>query len=159
MPVWNTSALAALAVGLGLSSSVPAAAQTTSHDTLPQPPIAAITTVRPGLLRDVVVRPTDFNQDASAKQNQPHDSVLNGLLIGAGAGALLGLIPDYYDDCEECHDSLYWSIAVGAGVGVLVDLLKRGKPVPSPAVAHGPLRVDLAIGKRRAGVNATIRWR
>jgi hypothetical protein len=49
------------------------------------------------------------------------DSLLNGLLIGAAAGAALGLIPDYFDDCEECHDSLYASIAVGAGIGLLVD--------------------------------------
>jgi hypothetical protein len=78
---------------------------------------------------------TDAGKDATGRQASAgtvkRDSVLNGVLIGAGVGALAGLIPDHYDDCEECHDSLYWSIGVGAGIGLLVDFL-RNKPAPPP---------------------------
>ena len=87
------------------------------------------------------------------------DSVLNGVLIGAGAGALAGLIPDHYDDCEECHDSLYASIGVGAGVGLLIDAL-RVKPTATPQ--SGPqTSLLLGVGSRsmRVRVAGVIRWR
>jgi hypothetical protein len=87
-----------------------------------------------------------------------NDPLWNGLLIGAAAGALLGLIPDHYDDCEECHDSLYASVAVGAGVGVLVDALRR-KTVAAPSRTDG---LTLTVQPRRAargvGVFAQFRF-
>jgi hypothetical protein len=86
------------------------------------------------------------------------DSVLNGVLIGAGVGGLLGLIPDHYDDCEECHDSLYASIAVGAGVGLLIDLLRNGGQAASPSEATG-LRLRVALGRRTVGLGGKIVWR
>ena len=63
-------------------------------------------------LRDVVrarvfTQPVFDAAEALARAQTRHshpeqrDSVLNGVLIGAGLGALLGLIPDHYDDCEE----------------------------------------------------------
>lgn len=72
--------------------------------------------------------------ESAAPQPKQRDSLLNGVLIGAGIGALLGLIPDYYDDCEECHDSLYASIAVGAGIGLVVDLLRSDRNAIALAV-------------------------
>ena len=85
-----------------------------------------------------------------------HDSVLNGVLIGAGVGGLLGLIPDYFDDCEECHDSLYASIAVGAGIGLLVDLLRTDNRPVNPAVGYRP--VNVSIARRGIRVQQIIRW-
>ncbi len=86
------------------------------------------------------------------------DPLWNGLLIGAAAGALLGLIPDHYDDCEECHDALYASVAVGAGVGLLVDALRR-KSVATPNRTSG---LALTMQPRRAtrgvGVFAQFRF-
>jgi hypothetical protein len=99
-----------------------------------------------------------IDAQASAPVLVKRDSVLNGVLIGAGVGALLGLIPDHFDDCEECHDSLYWSIAVGAGVGLVVDLLRNPKPAGPPPGGDG-LRIGLAVGPRTAGVGGRIRWR
>jgi hypothetical protein len=84
------------------------------------------------------------------------DPVWNGLIIGAGVGALLGLIPDHYDDCEECHDSLYASIAVGAGVGVLIDLLRNSKPSPSTRDA---LRMSVTVSPRALGLAGRLGWR
>ena len=90
------------------------------------------------------------------------DSVLNGVLIGAGVGALLGLIPDYYDDCEECHDSLYWSIAVGAGIGLLVDLLRGGgggAGAGAPGTPSKTVRVDVSVAPSRVGFSGRVGWR
>ena len=87
------------------------------------------------------------------------DSVLNGVLIGAGIGAILGLIPDHYDDCEECHDSLYGSIAVGAGIGLIVDLLRHPKPTASSSPVDERVRVHLALGRGVVGLGGRIAWR
>ena len=84
--------------------------------------------------------------------------MLDGLLIGAAGGALLGLIPDYYDDCEECHDTLFISVGIGAGLGVLIDAL-RTKSAAAPSRTAYAFRVDAAVGRRRAGLRATLRWR
>jgi predicted lipid-binding transport protein (Tim44 family) len=98
--------------------------------------------------RDGVLQNAILASAAPSAQPAPrgHDSLLNGILIGAAVGALAGLIPDYYDDCEECHDSLYGSIAVGAGVGLLIDALKR----PSPSKAPAPVAVS--AGRKRFAV-------
>ena len=111
-------------------------------------------------LRDASLRDIDFQQAAGQQQpERRHDSLLNGVLIGAGVGALLGLIPDYYDDCEECHDSLYASIAVGAGIGLLIDALRTSRPAVSRATADSPVQIGVAVGRRRTGIGASIRWR
>jgi hypothetical protein len=94
---------------------------------------------------------------SAAQVPKRRDSVLNGVLIGAGIGALLGLIPDYYDDCEECHDSLYASIAVGAGIGLVVDLLRTDTHAASPARTAG-FRVGVAGSRRAVGVRGVFRW-
>ena len=85
------------------------------------------------------------------------DSLLNGLLIGAAAGAALGLIPDYFDDCEECHDSLYASIAVGAGIGLLVDALRTNQRTRHPQIGRVP--VDVAVRPRGVSIRTAIRWK
>ena len=82
-----------------------------------------------------------------------HDPLWNGILIGMGIGAVAGLIPDYYDDCEECHDSLYGSIAFGAGVGLLVDALIRSRRVVYRAPETGArISLDWQITSRRTGM-------
>jgi hypothetical protein len=81
------------------------------------------------------------------------------VLIGAGVGALLGLIPDHYDDCEECHDSLYASIAVGAGIGLLVDLLRSDSRPVVPLQSRDRLRVSIAGGRKAVSVRGVVRWR
>lgn len=100
----------------------------------------------------------DVEQSATQAPRR-RDSVLNGVLIGAGVGALLGLIPDYYDDCEECHDSLYASIAVGAGIGLIVDLLRTDTRAVSQSRSDGGFRMGVAAGRRAVGVRGMVRWR
>ena len=109
-------------------------------------------------LRRSIARAIESEQPATPQAgSRQHDSLLNGVLIGAAVGGLLGLIPDYYDDCEECHDSLYASIAVGAGVGLLVDALRGNRGPAHGAVAPSPVQVDLT--RRRVGIRAIVRWR
>jgi len=98
-------------------------------------------------------------QSAAAQPARRRDSVLNGMLIGAGVGALAGLIPDYYDDCEECHDALYASIAVGAGVGLVIDLLRTSRPLSPQSQPRGGLRMGVAASQRAVGVRGVWRWR
>ena len=74
-------------------------------------------------------------------------------------GALLGLIPDHYDDCEECHDSSYGSIAVGAGIGLLVDLLRNEKHPPAPSHQEDGLRLGVAVSRGAVGFGGRIAWR
>jgi hypothetical protein len=109
--------------------------------------------------RNFTVAAAPGAEQGAAQTPNGRDSVLNGVLIGAGIGALLGLIPDHYDDCEECHDSLYASIAVGAGIGLIVDLLRTGTQSVSPSRSAGGLRVDIAAGRSAVGVRGSVRWR
>jgi len=82
------------------------------------------------------------------------------VLIGAAAGAALGLIPDYYDDCEECHDSLYASTAVGEGVGLLIDALRVSRRVVYETPTTGrPMHLEVAVGRHAVGLRAIVRWR
>jgi len=87
------------------------------------------------------------------------DSVLNGVLIGAGVGALAGLIPDHYDDCEECHDSLYASIGVGAGIGLLVDALRVKSTASSQSGPQASLLLSVGSRSARVRVAGILRWR
>jgi len=88
--------------------------------------------------------------------------VIDGALIGAGVGALIGLIPDHYDDCEECHDSFYASIGVGAGVGLLVDVLRVTSTASSPSQPRTSLLLGVGspIGarppRRRRSLEVTV---
>ena len=117
--------------------------------------------VRPDMpSRSLFAATQSVGQAQSAAQTpKRRDSVLNGVLIGAGIGALLGLIPDYYDDCEECHDSLYASIAVGAGIGLVVDLLRSNTRPSLRSPSDDRFRMSIAGGRRAVGVSGVVRWR
>ncbi len=85
------------------------------------------------------------------------DSPWNGVLVGAGIGALGGLVPDHYDDCAECHDALYGSIVAGAGIGLLTDLVMRSSRVIYRAPAgRQALSLGWQVTRGRTGV--TVRW-
>jgi hypothetical protein len=115
---------------------------------VPTPAGAQSQPVAPGVLTRAVNRVRDQSTPPAPAANKGRDSVLNGILIGAAVGGALGLIPDYFDDCEECHDSLYVSIAVGAGVGLLVDLLRN----------RGPIDIGVTANRRGVGLRSSIRW-
>ena len=110
-----------------------------------------------GRFSTFVAAPNAAIVQSSSAQRTGRDSVLDGVLIGAGIGALAGLIPDHYDDCEECHDSLYASIAVGAGVGLIVDLLRGRKPMAPPRARN--VQLGASFPRHGAGVVGRVRWR
>ena len=104
----------------------PAAGQPRPYAGVEAPPFQSVASLRDSSLRDI-----DFQQAAGQQQPERRHDSLNGVLMGAGVGALW-LDPQFYDDCEECHDSLYASIAVGAGIRLLIDALRfrAGRPCP-----------------------------
>jgi ABC-type Fe3+-siderophore transport system permease subunit len=91
----------------------------------------------------------------------PHDSLWNGVLIGAGAGAIAGMIVAPTAMCgtddPECTTIVRVavglpSIAAGAGLGALIDALVYSK---RPEV---PRRIDVTplIGRRATGVRVRL---
>ena len=150
--------LVAFLGGSGLVTAVtPASAQQALTQVSTPESVPHLPRSRP--LREARAGSLPTAQSSSPTPGKRHDSLLNGVLIGAGIGALVGLIPDYYDDCEECHDSLYGSIAVGAGIGLLVDALRTDRTTVTHATPERPVRIHATVGKRRSGIGATIRWR
>ncbi|HTU99704.1 MAG TPA: hypothetical protein VMF13_04145 [Luteitalea sp.] len=106
----------------------------------------------------------------AAQTRTRRDPWWDGALLGAGIGMGLGLVGDYYDDCEECHDALYGSIVYGAGIGALVDFLWRDNP-RTPKTGEGQTSersrdradsmrpaVSVAAGPHRFAVQARVRW-
>lgn len=138
---------------IALVVALPAAAeeQPATSSAEGDPVLASDSILRQGMLRAVSIDRSTLNQAAARR-----DSLLNGVLIGAAVGGLLGLIPDHYDDCEECHDSLYASIAVGAGVGLLVDFLRIDRRPANPTLANRSVHVSIA--PRDFRVRQIMRW-
>jgi hypothetical protein len=89
------------------------------------------------------------------------DSIWNGLIIGAGAGALVGLASNVLNDCDahECGEA--YAIPIGMGIGAAVgaglDALWRHKPVLYRASETGRrLNIQVVAGKVTA---AKVSWR
>lgn len=140
-----------LLIALVVAHPAAAEGQSATHSADGDPVLASDSILRQGMLRAISIDRSTRNQAASRR-----DSLLNGVLLGAAVGGLLGLIPDHYDDCEECHDSLYASIAVGAGVGLLVDFLRVDRRVANPALANRGVHVSIA--PRDFRVSQIMRW-
>lgn len=100
--------------------------------------------------------PIERIREVSVARN---DRLWNGLLIGVAGGALGGLIPDHFDDCDECHDSLYGSIAVGAGAGLILDALIRKQTLVYRA-SGAATRISLGIQTKgyRTAVVLSVRF-
>ena len=138
---------------IALVVAVPAAAkgQPATSSAEGERVLASDSILQQGMLRAVSIERSALSQAASRR-----DSLLNGVLIGAAVGGLLGLIPDHYDDCEECHDSLYASIGVGASVGLLVEFLRIDRRPTNPALANRGVHVSIA--RRGFRVHRMMRW-
>jgi hypothetical protein len=92
------------------------------------------------------------------------DSLLNGILIGAGVGAIPGvywLIADPNECTGLCPED-YAAIAVGAVVGGLID-----RAITRKVTAYGPgassrsarhLLVRPLVGRKRSGVQLAFRF-
>jgi hypothetical protein len=70
-------------------------------------------------------------QDITRIEARRSDSVLNGALIGAGAGAAAGLLlcslTEPWEFCRQDAGSMLRVGALGAGIGIGIDALIRGR--------------------------------
>jgi hypothetical protein len=171
----RTSAAPCLAVFVGIvvSAVAPAAsAQTVERQGGPAPLLAQVSArVRPGEVVEVIdmsgaaikgrlmnitaeeVQLTvdgDIRRVASARVQrvrwQQHDSLVNGLLIGAGIGAAHGiywLVVDPNECTGLCQED-YAFIAIGAAIGAIVDRsVKRMVTVYSAGISRDQLGVEV----------------
>ena len=105
---------------------------------------------------------------ASAQAPQPtprtvrqSDSLLNGALIGAGAGVASGLVfctmMEPWRNCRDDYGAMLKVGAIGAGIGMGIDALIRKKIYQS---ASGSAEVHAAplIGRRVKGVRLSVRF-
>jgi len=102
-------------------------------------------------------------QSPTATEPQP-DSPLNGILIGAGVGAIPGiywLIVDPNECTGLCPED-YAAIAVGAVLGGLIDRAITRKVTVYEAGASSRsarhLLIGPLVGRKRSGVQLTLRF-
>ena len=87
------------------------------------------------------------------------DSLLNGALIGAGAGVASGLVlctmMEPWRNCRDDFGSMLKVGAIGAGIGIGIDALIRKKVYRS---ASGAAEVHAApiIGRRAQGLQLSV---
>ena len=99
-----------------------------------------------------------------AATSRQADSLLNGILIGAGVGAIPGiywLIADPNECTGLCAED-YAAIAVGAVVGGLIDRAITRKVTVNEAGASSSssrhLLIRPLVGRKRSGVQLALRF-
>jgi hypothetical protein len=102
-------------------------------------------------------------QPPAATSRQP-DSLLNGILIGAGVGAIPGiywLIADPNECTGLCAED-YAAIGVGALVGGLIDrAITRKVTVNDASASSGSTRhllIQPVVSRKRSGVQLAVRF-
>jgi hypothetical protein len=102
--------------------------------------------------------------DVRRIQSRQADSLLNGILIGAGFGAIPGiywLIVDPNECTGLCPED-YAAIAVGAVLGGLIDRAVTRKVTVYEAGASGSstrrLLIGPLVGRKRSGVQLALRF-
>ena len=89
------------------------------------------------------------------------DSLINGALIGAGAGVASGLVfctlMEPWENCNDDFGSMMKVGAIGAGIGMGIDALIRKKVYQT---ASGETEVHAApiIGRRAKGLRLSVRF-
>jgi len=104
--------------------------------------------------------------DVVVIRQRNHDSVLNGVIIGAAVGAGLGLISELSCSAMDEYCPYTGIVTIGSAVwgtfaGVTVDLLhrtqrdvfRRGADPASKSVTVAPL-----VARRGAGAQVALRW-
>ena len=99
----------------------------------------------------------------SATLSRRRDTLWNGVLVGAGVGALLGVVGGQaLIECSECagfNVPLTFGVlgaGVGAGVGAGIDALRHTRsPIPN---TPGHVTVTPVLGKGQRAVVALVRF-
>ena len=105
---------------------------------------------------------------ASAQAPQPaprtvrqSDSLLNGALIGAGAGVASGLVVctmmEPWRNCRDDYGAMLTVGAIGAGIGMGIDALIR-KKIYQSASGAAEVHATPLIGRRVKGVRLSVRF-
>ena len=88
------------------------------------------------------------------------DSVLNGAIIGAGAGVASGLLlcslMESWDICRDDYGSMLKTGAIGAGIGIAVDALIRKKIYQNASGVE--VHTGAIIRRRDTGVQLSVRF-
>ena len=89
------------------------------------------------------------------------DSLLNGALIGAGAGVASGLVlcsmMEPWSNCRDDFGSMFKIGAIGAGIGMGIDALIR-KKVYQTATGAAEVHTAPIIGRRAQGLQVSVRF-
>ena len=87
------------------------------------------------------------------------DSVINGALIGAGAGVASGLflcrLTEPWEVCRNNVGPLLGFAAIGAGIGIGIDVLIHKRNSSQPAGAK-ELRAAPIVGRRVTGLQVSL---
>lgn len=130
-------------------------------------PVERNVTLTPDLPADTVDAPglTGSNNHPPAKQHRK-DSLWNGVIIGAGLGALVGTLVSFaVSDCSECSGfnvPLTFGVlgaGAGAGIGAGIDAWRQTRSTVTIAPNKSRrLKVSPVLGKDVQGLVATIRF-
>lgn len=91
------------------------------------------------------------------------DSLINGALIGAGAGVALGLfmcnLMEPWENCRDDVGPMFTVGAIGAGIGIGIDALIRGRRTIYDA-APSSARVSAApiVARHSRGLQVSVRF-
>ena len=89
------------------------------------------------------------------------DSLLNGALIGAGAGVASGLFfctrMEPWDNCRDDYEGMFKFGAIGAGIGMGIDALIR-KSVFQSASGAAEVRALPILSRRGKGLRFSVRF-
>ena len=116
----------------------------------------------------VILMITISTTSVASAQTQPNviavresDSLLNGALIGAGAGAASGLffctLMEPWEFCRQDFSSMAKFGAIGAGIGIGIDALIR-KKVYQTASGETELHASPIISRRAKGLRLSVRF-
>ena len=116
---------------------------------------------RPATISAAVLSPS-LGAVQTSKSRSGRDSLINGTVIGAAVGAVLGMALVYATSDSElgAEQYAYGALAfggLGAGVGLGVDaLLNRG----SGLAVGSPRRIAVKtkVSRKTTGVHVTMRW-
>jgi uncharacterized protein YcfJ len=110
-------------------------------------------------------RPASADNQPPTLQHRK-DSLWNGVIVGAGLGALVGTLVSFaVSDCSECSGfnvPLTFGVlgaGAGAGIGAGIDAWRQNRsPVTIAPKKAGRLTVSPVLGKDVRGVVASIRF-
>ena len=104
---------------------------------------------------------TAQTHQASGVVVRESDSLLNGALIGAGAGVASGLFfctrMEPWDNCRDDFEAMLKFGAIGAGIGIGIDVLIR-KSVFQSASGAAEVRALPIFSRRGKGLRLSVRF-